>query len=247
MPVHDWTRVSAGTFHDFHHAWITELRNALNGGLLPPEYYAQAEQVTGDFGPDVLTLLASRPDDSPTTARPDGALAVATAPPRVYQVFRSEAQIYSEKGNALVLRHSSDDRIIALIEIVSHGNKAGRKAFESFIEKAVTALAGGIHLLVIDLHPPTRRVPQGIHGAIWDELTGEPYTSPRDKQLTLVSYTGKVPNTAYVEPVEVGRALPDMPLFLDPEHYIPVPLESTYQAAWRGVPWRWREVLGASL
>jgi len=44
MPIHDWTRVSAGTFHDFHNAWITELRNALNGGLLPRGFYAQGEQ-----------------------------------------------------------------------------------------------------------------------------------------------------------------------------------------------------------
>lgn len=22
MPIHDWTRVEAGIFHDFHHAWI---------------------------------------------------------------------------------------------------------------------------------------------------------------------------------------------------------------------------------
>jgi hypothetical protein len=35
MPVYAWTRVTAGTFHDFHNAWITELRNALNGGVLP--------------------------------------------------------------------------------------------------------------------------------------------------------------------------------------------------------------------
>lgn len=35
MPIHDWTRVTAGTWHDFHLAWIAELRNVLNGGLLP--------------------------------------------------------------------------------------------------------------------------------------------------------------------------------------------------------------------
>lgn len=33
MPVHDWTRVEAGIFHDFHTAWIPELRRALNGSL----------------------------------------------------------------------------------------------------------------------------------------------------------------------------------------------------------------------
>ena len=35
MPVHDWTRVEAGIFHDFHVAWLPEIRKALNGGLLP--------------------------------------------------------------------------------------------------------------------------------------------------------------------------------------------------------------------
>jgi hypothetical protein len=40
MPVHDWSRVSAGVFHDFHNTWIVELKNALNGGVLPCGYYA---------------------------------------------------------------------------------------------------------------------------------------------------------------------------------------------------------------
>ena len=56
MPVHDWTRVSAGTFHDFHSTWIVEIKRALNVGLLPANYYAMAEQVAGETGPDVLTL-----------------------------------------------------------------------------------------------------------------------------------------------------------------------------------------------
>lgn len=54
MPIHDWTRVDAGIFHHFHHGWITEIARALNRGLLPPEYYALAEQRAAGFGPDVL-------------------------------------------------------------------------------------------------------------------------------------------------------------------------------------------------
>ena len=56
MPIHDWTRVTAGTWHDVSSRWIAEIRNALNGGRLPPSYYAQAEQIAGPLGPDVLTL-----------------------------------------------------------------------------------------------------------------------------------------------------------------------------------------------
>ncbi len=43
----------------------------------------------------------------------------------------------------------------------------------------------------------------------------------------------------------VGDALPDMPLFLTPEVYVPLPLEATYQSAWEAVPAVWQEVLAA--
>jgi len=35
----------------------------------------------------------------------------------------------------------------------------------------------------------------------------------------------------------------EMPLFLEPDLYVNVPLEATYLAAYRGVPLRWRRVL----
>ena len=35
MPIHDWSRVDAGVFHDFHQVWTIEIRNRLNDGLLP--------------------------------------------------------------------------------------------------------------------------------------------------------------------------------------------------------------------
>ncbi len=45
MPLHDWTRVDDGIFHDFYLAWIAEIRRSLNKGLLPDGFYALAEQV----------------------------------------------------------------------------------------------------------------------------------------------------------------------------------------------------------
>jgi hypothetical protein len=41
----------------------------------------------------------------------------------------------------------------------------------------------------------------------------------------------------------VGEMLPDMPLFLDPESYVLVPLEATYSEAWSGESQRWQQVL----
>jgi hypothetical protein len=43
--------------------------------------------------------------------------------------------------------------------------------------------------------------------------------------------------------LSVHAALPEMPLFLRRERYVNLPLEPTYQAAYRGVPAFWRDVL----
>jgi hypothetical protein len=32
MPIHDWTRVTARIFHDFHSSWIIEIKRALKQG-----------------------------------------------------------------------------------------------------------------------------------------------------------------------------------------------------------------------
>lgn len=48
---------------------------------------------------------------------------------------------------------------------------------------------------------------------------------------------------AYVEPLALEAEMPAMPLFLDPDWYIKVLLEDTYQTAYRGVPGRWRKVI----
>lgn len=247
MPIHDWTRVSAGTWHDFHLAWIAEIRNALNGGLLPPDYYAQAEQIAGPLGPDVLTLQEPQPspNGSPESSS-GGGVAVATAPPKARVTAEAEMNDYVLKRRTLVIRHSSGDRIIALLELVSPGNKSARYAIRSFVEKAVEALYRGYHLLIVDLFPPGPRDPNGIHPLIWGEISDDPFTLPPDEPLTLAAYSAGPVKRAYIEPTAVGRELIDRPLFLDPETYVNVPLEATYQAAYRGVPRRWRTVLEAS-
>ena len=63
------------------------------------------------------------------------------------------------------------------------------------------------------------------------------------KPLTLAGYAAGDPITCYVEPTEVGSKLVPMPLFLDVDHYVNVPLEETYMAAYVGVPSRWKRVI----
>jgi len=46
MPLHDWTRVPAGLFHDFHQSWSIRLKDALNAGRLPDGIVALVEIVS---------------------------------------------------------------------------------------------------------------------------------------------------------------------------------------------------------
>jgi hypothetical protein len=246
MPIHDWTRVEAGIFHDFHTVWIGAIRNALNEGLLPKGYYALAEQHAGRFITDVLTLHASPEPLEPLPPWPPdtGGIAVVEAPPRVRRrlVF-DEAALALRRS--LAIRHVSGHRLIALIEIVSPANKDRPENVEEFATKAASALDRGVHLLVVDLFPPGLHDPQGMNGAIAQRLTrnGEAYESPTAQPLTLASYVAGPLRVAYLEDVAVGSSLSDMPLFLRPDRYVNVPLETTYESAYRGMPAFWREVL----
>jgi hypothetical protein len=243
MPIHDWTRVKAGIFHDFHHEWISTIKRALNGGILPPHHHALAEHLAGGYGPDVLTLEG--PTDPTASAADEGAggIALAAVRPKVSFRARTEADIYAAKANRVAVRHVSDDRVIAVVEIVSPGNKSAPGPFRTFVEKASELLRSGVHLMVIDPFPPTPRDPQGIHKAIWDELDVSDFALPADRPLTMVSYTGGACQEAFIEPIAVGTAVPEMPLFLTAETYVSVPLETTYQSAWEAVPMRWRKEL----
>jgi hypothetical protein len=247
MPIHDWTRVDAGIFHDFHHSWTRAIKRVLNKRVLPPEYYALPEQHGVGFEPDVLTPRAragSQPDEGPagrqTVRRPDqgngsekGAGGLLVAEPQVTIRAKTDLEFYRRKQNVVAVRHAAGDELVAVVELVSKGNKSGRVAFDDFVRKAAKFLQHCVHLLILDLQPPTSRDPQGIHGAIWDAVAGQDYIRPADKPLTLAAY----------ESVAVGDTLIDMPLYLEPGRYVAVPFEETYRNAFDDVPWRWRTVL----
>ena len=237
MPIHDWTRLETGDFHHFHQRWISSITDALNGGGLPPEFMAMAEQVTGRPIPDVVALQTKRQKDGSGL----GGVALAPAPSaRLIQKF--DQVDYAKRKDRVIIRHGRG-RVVAIIELVSPGNKDSRHAIRSFVEKAADILTQGIHLVVVDLFPPTPRDPQGIHKAIWDEFGDMPFDFLPDKPLTVASYIGGDSPTAYVESVGVGDPLPSIPLFLTEYDHVPCPLEATYMQAWAVFPAMLRELM----
>jgi len=240
MPIHDWSRVDANLFHDFHQTWSIFIRNSLNDGLLPPGFSALVEQHAGGVVPDVIALKGKPKTGGPPASA--GTKVITANPPKSHFVVRAQEQISAKRGNRITIRHPLG-KVISVIEIVSPGNKSSRSALRSFVEKTVDFLMQGVHVAVVDLFPPSARDPQGIHKAIWDEIEDQPFELPASKPLTLATYVADMVQVAYVEPVAVGDVLPDLAAYLDVDSYVPIPLETTYQATWATCPEAMREVV----
>lgn len=235
MPLHDWTRVASGLYHHFHQGWCWELGRALNRGRLPPHLTAIVEQRKEEKEVDLLAVMVDEPDAA-DEGTGGGATAVLERP-RTRISRKADVDHYAEKASRVVIRHHLG-RIVAFIEIVSPGNKDGVSALRKFVEKVESSVRQGVHVLVVDPFPPTPRDPDGLHKLIWDNFVVEDFALPAGQDRTLASYEHEARGAfaAHIEPVGVGDALPDMPLFIAPGAHILVPLEETYLAAWDGTP-----------
>jgi hypothetical protein len=203
MPIHDWTRVDEGLFHNFHCGWVCEIKGLLNTGGMPEQYSALLHR-------DRLV-------------------------PRI-------GATYPELANRITIQHPLGT-VIAVIEVVTPGVKKRKSALRTFVNKTVWFMKSGVHVLLIDLFPPSALVPSGLHPVIWDEVAGTAIEFPKDKPLIVTSYAVGENTKAYCELVAVGNALPDMPLFLEPDKYVNVRLEESYQNAWRVEPDLLKELL----
>ena len=127
MPIHDWSRVDVGVFHDFHQGWTVGICNALNAGGLPREYFAMVEESAQWPVQDVIPLR--RHATVAEAANASGGINVSDAPPRARIIASAEPSMYAElsiyaaRANRIAIR-DLDGKIVAMIEVVSPGNKS---------------------------------------------------------------------------------------------------------------------------
>ena len=251
MPMHDWSKVAAGIYHDFHNLWLHGIRHTLNDGLLPPGYYALTEQRTGMIEADLLTLTAPKnqlppiPDVEEFSLSTEG---VATA------LLERESKVRTRyKTRRVSIRHISDHKVVAVLELVSPENKSSREKYAEFVNKAGRLLEAGIHLLVIDPFAPPRFAKRGLHHSIWRNAARRrkdkvPFAVAPEQPLLAVSYCAtRKQIVAAIQPFAIGEPAPTMPLFLTAEEAsVALPLETTYRSAFLEVPKVWREALDKS-
>ena len=229
MPLHDWSRAEAGAFQSFSTVWIVEILRVLKRGLLPEGYEAIPERHAFGIVPDVLTFQKSSRKPLPSPRHGPSNEAVST-PPKFDA--RRDRRVKPPLQRMLAIRDTSHHRLVAVVEIVSPGDKDRGHAARNFVRKTAELLARGIHLLLLDLHPPGRRDPEGLHNRVWRELTAGAAPLPFGPCANLTAFDagdGKI--GGFVVPVDIGHALPAMPLFLEPGLHVDVPLEGTYMSS----------------
>ena len=107
-----------------------------------------------DSGGQELRSGTGREQAPPRSAARGSRMPVAEVSPRVSLVSElADVDVYVGRQRTLVIRHVSGDEVVALIEIVSRGNKASRGALARLVDKAVAALQAGYDLVLVDLHP----------------------------------------------------------------------------------------------
>jgi hypothetical protein len=244
MPVHDWTRVTAGEFHDFHGTWIFALRRRLNKTLLPEGFYAMSDQHAAENAPDVLTLQRDQRQGGVDNEAPEplgwrhnsaGGVAVADVPPQLGRAIdlASSQQGYAQRR--LTVRHVNGDQIIAVIEIVSPGNQDRPASRRRFREKVASLIDAGVHVTVINVFGPRPTAAAPLAVQCLHEVGIELPEHDGGGPLVQLAVDA-VGHKAWLGGTRTGSELPDLPLFLDAGWYVPLPLQDSYDEAFDEFP-----------
>jgi len=203
----------------------------LNGGVLPPGYYAVP--FLDRDGPVEIDMAALREFEVAWSASAPGGpqlwtpaapgLAVAVEWPSVDDV-RVE-----------VLTDDGDPRVAAAIELVSPRNKDRPRAREAFAAKCADYLGRGCGVVVVDV-VTTRRA--DLKADLLAMLGADPADPAVEASgaLSAVSYRpvlrdGDGQLLAWPAALELGRPLPTVPLWLGADLAVRLDLEASHSAA----------------
>jgi hypothetical protein len=211
----------------FHNSWATTLAGQLNREL-PSDYRAlPLTTVQGGIEVDVA------PNRSREPAEGNGAVATAVwAPPAPPLQAGLDIQRI-ETFEVRLLQTLGGPQLRAAIELVSPSNKDRPAHRRAFAAKCAVYLQQGVSVVVIDvvternanLHADLIALLHPARDLSWQSptgLSGLAYrTIPAPDGLEL---------QVWPEELAIGRVLPTLPLWLEEDLCLPLPLEESYRA-----------------
>jgi Protein of unknown function (DUF4058) len=214
------------TWESFHSGWANEIVLQLNKSL-PAGYVARPNVKLGvDVGADVGTLSEA---ERPPGEEAGGIATAVWAPPKPtlsvavdfshLDVF--EVQVHREGGLEMV----------AAIELISPRNKERRAARHPFAAKCAAYLQAGVSVVLVDVVTGRK---ESLYAALLEELELH-HDGNGQHELYAVSCRTTPPDEpalfeAWLEPLTLGLPLPTLPLWLETNVAISLPLERSYEA-----------------
>jgi hypothetical protein len=230
MPLHDhfhppWS--VQRPWEGFHSAWAASIAFGLNGGVLPSDYFAMPlVHVAGRVEVDVGTFHGSGRE-----AASGGPAAISWAPPLptlTMPLATAETDVFEVQ----VLRNFGGPQLRAAIELLSPANKDREGARRAFAGKCAGYLRRGVSVIIVDV--VTERL-ANMHAEVLDALEKieEPvWSSPT--QLYAVAYRSILDEAprldAWHQELQLEAALPELPLWLEPDLCVPLRLDESYRA-----------------
>lgn len=221
-------------WESFHSTWASALADALNREVLPPGYVA-LEQVHA--GPAIEIDVAAYEEGLRPRPLPEGGLALL--PPRIWTPTAAPLRLpalYPPTCTVEIVAADGGRRLVAAIELVSPANKDREIRRRLFASRCASCLSQGIGLLVVDV--VTSRS-GNLHNELIDLLDFDATLRMDDNSdLYCVSYRPLATACdgvieAWPVSLDVGQALPTMPLSLAADLCLPIDLEATYMEACR--------------
>jgi hypothetical protein len=214
----------------FHAVWTVNMVRHLNERWLPSRYRADAEVTVAT---QVEVDIATFEEESTAGSGGNTGNGVATAvwsPPRPVQscAINLPAQDTFEVRIYDIQRHS---RLVAVIELVSPGNKDRPDAWRAFAIKCASCLAQRVAVVVVDVVTERR---DSLHTELLRLLQVSELTpSLEQAPLYAVAYRTTKQNEAWrldiwPETLTLGAVLPTMPLWLADNLAVPLELEPSY-------------------
>lgn len=189
-----------GVWVDFHHTYLTFIREAI-AGQVAPDYQVRIEQhVYIEDEPDDRRLIGIADADvrieGGSPASVGGTVAVLTPPAQVQM-----PKVRRRKARYLTIRTGTGERVVTVLKLLSPANKDGGVDQAAYLAKRRELLAGAVSLVELDLLRGGMRMPLGRHAACdYYALVSRPPDRP----------------TADFWPIRLRNPLPVIPIPLDP-------------------------------
>lgn len=241
MPLRDHFRSPVADrtpWEALHGAWPTFIMMDLNRRL-PPNYVAHPRVHLGaSFEIDVATSERDDSEWEPGAAE-DGGGGVAVevyAPPRPTLAEPTEPPTQDEYE--VLIFETLERRLVAAIEIVSPANKDRAENRKAFAAKCASLLRQAVSVSIVDV-VTTRRA--NLYADVMEMIgQGDPAVAGDSPELYAAACRwgkdgrgGRLESWFY--PLEVGKSLPTLPLWLAVDLAVPLELEATYAETCRAL------------